>query len=71
MAKKFKKTLAMLLTVLMMTSTMSMTVFAEETDTADLVLNGETITGTITEDMVWENGDVVSDVTISDGVTSP
>ena len=69
MAKKFKKTLAMLLTVLMMTNTMSMTVFAEETDTADLVLNGETITGTITEDMVWENGDVVSGVTINDGVT--
>ena len=33
MAKKFKKALAMLLVVLMMTSTMSMTVFAEETET--------------------------------------
>ena len=68
MEKKLKKALTMLLAVLMLTSTMSIPVFAEEmgSDTGD---QDTAITGTINENTEWKDGDVIGDVTIADDVT--
>ena len=62
MAKKFKKALAMLLAVLMMTSTMSLPVFAEETDTTK-VWDEETQTLTLNEATLSEG------ISVPDGAT--
>ncbi|MBQ7230946.1 MAG: hypothetical protein IJX04_08645 [Oscillospiraceae bacterium] len=62
MKTNIKRFLALALAVFMVVGMMPMSVFAAET-------TSEPITGTITEDTVWNDGDVIGGVTIAGDVT--
>lgn len=66
----FKKTLAWLLALMMLVCAMPLSVFASETDLNAIVDGDQTpVTGTISENVVWNDGTVVNGVTLSGDIT--